>query len=153
MKLLVSRRAIISSPIAKWNLPYEGMIRRPARSHPRYRPFLRRAPTRRVSPVCLTSTRMCVRVRECACSRNSCVHSVSKAPLSMLRSVMHGLAWSACFCHYTRIFDFVSPTKTMMITIMMMSHSTVVEHRQSPTAGRRAPKPLTDVPRARARHL
>jgi len=85
---------------------------------------------------------------------NSRVHSVSKAPLSILeRSVMHGLAWSACSCHYTGIFDFVSPTKTMMTTTMMISHSTVVEHRQSPTAGRRAPRPLADVPRARARHL
>lgn len=78
------------------------MIRRPARSHPRYRPSLRRASTRRVSSVCLTSTRSYVRTRTRVCARNSRVHSVSKAPLSMLKgSVMHGLAWSACSCHYT----------------------------------------------------
>lgn len=58
-----SCRAIISSPITKWNLPYEGMIRHPARSHPRYRPSLRRASTRRVFSVCLTSTRSYVRTR------------------------------------------------------------------------------------------
>lgn len=60
-------RAIISSPIAKWNLPYEGMIRRPARSHPRYRPSLRRAFTRRATPVCITSTRSYVRTRTRVC--------------------------------------------------------------------------------------
>lgn len=64
---LASCRAIISSPITKWNLPYEGMIRRPARSHPRYRPSLRRASTRRVFSVCLTSTRSYVRTRTRVC--------------------------------------------------------------------------------------
>lgn len=41
------------------------MIRRPARNHPRYRPSLRRASTRRASPVCITSARSYVRTRVC----------------------------------------------------------------------------------------
>lgn len=62
---------IISSPMAKWDLPCGGMIRRPARSHPRCRPSLWHAFfTRRASSVfCVTFTRAptCARVHASVC--------------------------------------------------------------------------------------
>jgi len=72
--------------MAEWYLPCGGTIRRPARSHPRCRPSLRHASTRRATTVRVNSalTRTCARTG-CACQ-----------PLSMLRTVTRGLAWSAC---------------------------------------------------------